>query len=170
MTRARAVSDALARTIEAFIAVCFSVILVTTIVLVTLRYGLNTSIKGGNELIEYLFIYTTALGAAASIGRHGHIKIEALVRVLPMRVQVLFDMLVQLLVASINAVILVLSVSWIRQVGSFESPVMRVPNWIVQVIVPVGCALAVIFCVLNIARDLAGDPGFVGESDDVAPR
>lgn len=170
MTRARRVADALARAIEAFIGVCFFVILVTTILLVTLRYGLNTSIKGGNELIGYLFIYTTALGAAASIGRHGHIKIEALVRVLPMRVQILVDMLVQLLVALINGVILFLSISWIRQVGSFESPVMRIPNWTVQVIVPVGCALAVVFCVLNIARDLGGDPGFVEEGDDTAPR
>jgi TRAP-type C4-dicarboxylate transport system permease small subunit len=47
---------------------------------------------------------------------------------------------------------------------------MRIPNWTVQVIVPVGCVLAVVFCVLNIARDLGGDPGFVEEGDDTAPR
>ena len=56
-------------TLEWLVTLCFFVILAVTIILVILRYGFNEAIIGGNELVEYLFIYTTAIGAAAALGR-----------------------------------------------------------------------------------------------------
>ena len=50
-----------------------------------------------------------------------------------------------------------LSVSWISNVGSFVSPVMRIPNWTIEIAVPVGSSLVILFCLLNIVRDLLGD-------------
>ena len=48
-----------------WVTLMFFGILSLTILLVVMRYGFNSSIMGANEAMEYLFIYTTALGAAA---------------------------------------------------------------------------------------------------------
>ena len=61
--------------LDGVITFFFSVIFMLTVLLVVLRYVFNTSIIGGNEAMEYLFIYTTAIGAAAALGRRDHIKI-----------------------------------------------------------------------------------------------
>lgn len=143
--------------LETIVAVFFFVILIMTLLLVSLRYGLNTSIKGGYELTNYLFIYTTAIGAAVSVNRHEHIKIDFIVNATKGTLRLALDVLVQLLIAVINGVIGYLSVSWIRQVGSFLSPVLRMPNWMVQVAIPVGSVLTILFCLSNIVRDLSGE-------------
>ena len=67
--------EVLSKFLEWVITLCFFIILMLTIILVVLRYGFNESIIGGNELMEYLFIYTTAIGAAVALRRREHIKI-----------------------------------------------------------------------------------------------
>ncbi|SVA10727.1 uncharacterized protein METZ01_LOCUS63581, partial [marine metagenome] len=41
-------------------------VFIITLTLVFLRYALNQSITGANEIVTILFIYTTAIGAAVS--------------------------------------------------------------------------------------------------------
>ena len=170
MGTVRRVSEHIGNVLETVIALFFVVILVVTLLLVSLRYGLNTSIKGGHELTNYLFIYTTALGAAVSVGRHEHIKIDYFINRLAGTPRRVADIVVQLLIALINGYILYLSASWIRQVGSFVSPVLRIPNWMVEISIPIGAACAMLFCALNIARDLTGDAYTEGERDALTPR
>ena len=69
--------------LEGTITLFFAIILVLTVLLVILRYLFNSSIMGGNELMGYLFIYTTALGAAVAIGKGEHIQISFFVEHLP---------------------------------------------------------------------------------------
>ena len=167
MTTVRRISETVASVLETIIAVFFFVILIVTILLVSLRYGLNTSIKGGYELTNYLFIYTPALGAAVAIGRHEHIKIDFVVNALKGPARRVIDVLVQLLIALINGVVGYLSIAWIRQVGSFVSPVLRIPNWTIEIAFPIGSVLAILFCIANIIRDLTGDAA-VGEDSSAA--
>lgn len=134
------------RILDKVITFLFFTIVILTILLVFLRYVLNATIIGGNELMEYLFIYTTALGAALAIGRDEHIKIQYFIEKLP---PVLFAgarVLGYLLVVFINAVIVWLSFPWMQKVGMSLSPVLRIPTWTVQVSVPAGCILAILYC------------------------
>jgi TRAP-type C4-dicarboxylate transport system permease small subunit len=138
-----------------------------TIVLVILRYGFNEAIIGGNELVEYLFIYTTALGAAAALGRRQHIKITWFIDKLAPVYRKIVDVLGFFLIALINAVMIYYSIPWIRTVGDFESPVLRLPNRLIQVIVPVGCGLVILYCVYHILIVLAGsDTGLEQEAGE----
>jgi len=162
MKSVQRVAEAIASVLETIIAGFFFVILIMTILLVALRYGLNTSIKGGYELTNYLFIYTTAIGAAVSVNRHQHIKIDVLINKLSGRTRLIADVLVQVLIGGINVVLLVLSLPWITKVGSFLSPVLRVPNWTIEIAVPIGSALVILFCALNIIRDIAGQADLGG--------
>jgi len=146
--------EALCKILEIIISGFFVIILLVTIAMVILRYVFNSGIYGGNELISYLFVYTTALGAAASLSRDEHIKITVLVALFPRKAQKYLEALDYLLVGFLNFILILLSFSWIRKVGSFESPTLRIPNAWVQFGVPLGCAMAVIFCVFRIIQTL----------------
>ncbi len=140
--------------LDGFIASFFAIILVITILQVILRYVFNDSIIGGNELMEGLFIYTTAIGAAIAVRRRQHINISYIIEQLPAFLQRLDDILVHALVAFLNGVMIFYSIRWIGRVGSNESPVLRVPEWIFQISIPIGCSLVIIYCLLMIALDI----------------
>ncbi len=148
--------EILTRILEAAITIFFFVILVLTITLVILRYGFNEAIIGGNEVMEFLFIYTTAVGAAAALARREHIKITWFIDKLSRRVRQAVDVFAFLAVAFINLVMIYYSVPWIRTVGSFESPVLRLPNRSVQLIVPIGSGLVILYCLYHALIVLAG--------------
>jgi len=149
----------LLKLLEAAITIFFFVILMLTIVLVILRYGFNESIIGGNEIMEYLFIYTTAIGAAVALGRREHIKITWFVDKLSHRSRKLADVCGFLLIAFINAVMIYYSIPWIRSVGGFESPILRLPNRTIQFIIPIGCVLVILYCLYHIFVTLVGGSG-----------
>jgi TRAP-type C4-dicarboxylate transport system permease small subunit len=159
MKRMTAAFEVLSKFLEAAITIFFFVILMLTIILVILRYVFNETIIGGNEAMEYLFIYTTAVGAAVALGRRAHIKITWFVDKLTHRVRRFVDVLGFLLIAFINAVMIYYSVPWIRTVGSFESPVLRLPNRTIQLIVPIGCSLVILYCLYHILAAVVGGSG-----------
>lgn len=147
----------LTRVLETIITLFFFVILSLTITLVIMRYGFNAAIIGGNEAMNYLFIYTTSLGAAISIGKGEHIRISYLVDKLKGRNQKVVGIVNYILIAFINAVMIRYSLPWIRSAGYFESPVLRIPNWIVQISVPIGCGLVILYCLNHIILQLFTD-------------
>ncbi|MEJ2136263.1 MAG: TRAP transporter small permease [Desulfofustis sp.] len=150
MESLKRVANLLTLILDAVIASFFAVILLITILQVILRYVFNESIIGGNELMEGLFIYTTAIGAAVAVRRRQHINISYIVQQLPKFLQRLDDVLVHVMIAFLNGVMISYSIRWISKVGSNESPVMRVPEWIFQVSIPIGCSLVIAYCLVMI--------------------
>jgi TRAP-type C4-dicarboxylate transport system permease small subunit len=142
------------RLLEGVITVFFFIILIITITLVIMRYGFNAAIIGGNEAMNYLFIYTTALGAAISIGSGEHIKITYFIDKLNPHSRKIFNILNYLLIAFFNCVMVWYSWPWIQGTGYFESPVMRIPSWTVQISVPIGCSLVVLYCLNHIIAEI----------------
>ena len=152
--------------LEWLVTLCFFVILMLTIVLVILRYVFNEAIIGGNELVEYLFIYTTAIGVAPALGRRDHIKITWFIDKLAPVYRKIVDIAGFLLIALINAVMIYYSVPWIQKVGSFESPVLRLPNRLIQIAIPIGCGLVILYCLYHILIVIVGgSTGLQREAD-----
>ena len=148
--------EILTKILDGAIAFFFAVILLSTIMQVILRYGFNASVLGAGETMEGLFIYTTSIGAAAAIRRRQHISIHCVVRNLPVLFRRAVDVMAHLLIAFINGVMIFFSINWIAKVGGNESPVMRIPEWILQVSIPLGCGLVILYCFFNIALTLRG--------------
>ena len=92
--------------LDSVITFFFSVIFTLTVLLVVLRYVFNTAIIGGNEAMEYLFIYTTAIGAAVALGRRDHIKITYFVDKLPGGVRRVVDVSDLIMIGFINGVMI----------------------------------------------------------------
>ena len=142
----RKIEHALTLALDVLISFFFTVILSITILQVFLRYGFNTSILGGNETMEGLFIYTTALGAAIAVRRRQHISIGFLLDKFPNLLRKIIEVFGLLMVAVLNAVMIYYSVPWIKKVGSHDSPVMRIPEWTIQVSIPIGCGFVLLYC------------------------
>ena len=141
------------KVIEGVVTVFFFIILSLTIVLVIMRYGLNSTIVGGGEAMNYLFIYTTALGVSVSIGKDSHIKISYFIDKLSGRTRRLVNMLNFMLIGFINAVMAWHSLPWIISAGYFESPVLRIPNWMLYASVPLGCTLVILYCINHLIME-----------------
>jgi len=141
------------KVIEGIVTVLFFTILSLTIVLVIMRYGLNSTIVGGSEAMNYLFIYTTALGVSVSIGKDSHIKISYFIDKLSGKVRTILNILNFTLIGFINAVMAWHSLPWIISAGYFESPVLRIPNWMVYASVPLGCSLVILYCINHLIME-----------------
>jgi len=144
----------LARILEGIITLCFFCILILIITLVVLRYGFNTTIVGANELVVILFIYSSALGAAVVISKNEHISITYFIDKLPPFLRRYVDILRLLLVGFLNGAMIWFSIRWISITGGYLTAVLRIPQFYAQMIVPIGCGVAVLFCLNQIILTL----------------
>ena len=144
--------------LEVLVCLSFLSFFSMVILLVGLRYLFNSSITGANEIITILFVYTTAIGAAIAVGQRGHIAINILIEKLPQRLAKLQLALVGL----INFAIAWFSVPWISQTGDNLMPTLGAMRAVVQISMPLGCGLAVLYCittaVVGLAETKTGDP------------
>ncbi|GAK56838.1 tripartite ATP-independent periplasmic transporter DctQ component [Candidatus Vecturithrix granuli] len=136
--------------LEGIVGILFFGIVLITATLVLLRYGFNSTIIGGDEAISYLFIYTTAIGAAVAMAKREHINIAVFVEKLPKHLQIIVDSVGLVLVAFLNGVMIWKAIPWIKSVGGFESPVLRIPMYLIQSSVPMGCALVILYCLYHL--------------------
>ena len=155
----------LTKLLEFFLAM--NLLAMTTIVvsLVVLRYCFNSSITGANELITVLFVFTTAIGAAVAVGRREHIAIPIAVERLPKRGRIVTDVLALASVAALNVVMVAYSFGWIRITGDYLMPSTGLPRIVVQISVPIGCGLAVFYCLLRLATVSGDVETFVAEEN-----
>ncbi|MFC1549685.1 TRAP transporter small permease [Candidatus Neomarinimicrobiota bacterium] len=138
------------RLLEYILRLLFLCFLTIVIVLVFLRYGFNTTIVGGNELIVILFIYTSAIGAAVIIGRKEHIAITYFVQKMSPQINRLVNILNFLLVAILNGALIKYSFPWISKTGSYSTATLGIPQLYLQIIVPISCSIAIFYCLVQI--------------------
>lgn len=142
------------RALEFSLAMALLVIVGLVVTLVVMRYAFNSSITGANEAITILFVYTTALGAAIAVGKGEHIAISFAVEWLPDRAKTFVDATVLILIGILNAVMVVYSIGWIRITGGYLMPATGLPRMFAQACVPIGCSLAVLYCLVKLTMRL----------------
>ena len=144
--------------LENLLSALFMIIFALVVLLVTLRYLFNTTIVGGNEATVMLFVFTTALGAAVDVARGKHIIVDAFVNCLSASARRRVDILNLMLIGILNAYLLKYSIDWIGSVGGSEHPVLHIPEAVVQIALPIGCGITVLFCITRIVSILAAKP------------
>jgi TRAP-type C4-dicarboxylate transport system permease small subunit len=145
----RTVEKAIGNLLEGLLAICFFTILVLVVLQVFLRYVLNTSIVGANEVIVILFVYTSAIGGAIAAGRGEHISLTFATEMLSKKAQQVLARVCLVLVAFINAVMVWFSFHWIGITGGYLMPSTGLSRAVTQVSIPIGCGLAVIYCLVK---------------------
>lgn len=151
----RRVEDNITISLEGIVTFFFFVMVVLILLLVILRYVFNTTIIGGDEATEFLFIYTTAFGAAISLGKNQHIRISVFLERLPLKVQRIVNILNSILIILLHGYLFFLSIKWISSVGYFESPVLQIPQGIVQICIPISCVFIVLYGLRQIVARLS---------------
>ena len=143
--------ERLVNILERLLSLAFMAIFALVVLLVVLRYLFNSTIVGGNEATVMLFIYTTALGAAVDVARGKHIIVDTFVNYLPAGLRRALDMFNLAIVGVLNGFLLKYGIDWVTAVGNSEHPVLHVPEGVVQIALPIGCALTMLFCCTRIA-------------------
>ncbi len=147
----------LVRALEFTFCVCFLIMFVLIVTQVALRYGLNESIGGANELATILFAYTSALGIAVGIAKRDHMAISWFTERLPPRSRKVIDVIGLILLALINIIIFWYSLRWIGITGSRMISVLQVPRWTAQIAIPIGTGPSVVFCFIKLWLGFRGD-------------
>ena len=147
----------LVRALEFTFCVCFLIMFVLIVTQVALRYGLNESIGGANELATILFAYTSALGIAVGIAKRDHMAISWFTERLPPRSRKVIDVIGLILLALINIIIFWYSLRWIGVTGSRMISVLQVPRWTAQIAIPIGTGTSVVFCFIKLWLGFRGD-------------
>ena len=140
----------ISRILVGFIAFCLFSIVLLIMTLVVLRYGFNSTIIGANEFVVILFIYTSAIGAAVVIGQKEHIAITYFVDKLPPSARKIIEILNYLLIAGLNGVMIWYGIRWINITGNYLTAVLRIQQLYGQIIVPIGCSIAILYCLYHI--------------------
>jgi TRAP-type C4-dicarboxylate transport system permease small subunit len=117
---------------------------------VFLRYSFNTTIVGGNELVVILFIYTSAIGAAVIVGKKEHIAITYFIDKLPLRLNKLIYVFNFLMIAFLNGAMIIYSIPWISKTGGYLTAVLGIPRVYLQIVVPISCGIAILYCLFQI--------------------
>lgn len=138
------------RIIENIISLCLLSVFGITVILVIMKYFFNTSITGANEIVIILFIYSTAIGASLAIAKGDHISITVFTEKLPKRFTKPLQIIQLFLLITINAVLFWYCFQWIEITGGYKMPMTGLPRSVVQLSIPIGCGIALIFCVNSV--------------------
>lgn len=132
------------------LSLLFFGIVILVITLVFLRYGFNTTIVGGNELVVILFMYTSAIGAAVIVGKKEHIAITYFIDKLPPQLNRSIHVFNLLMIAFLNGVMIKYSIPWIGKTGGYLTAVLGIPRIYLQIVVPISCGIAILYCLFQI--------------------
>jgi TRAP-type C4-dicarboxylate transport system permease small subunit len=97
-----------------------------------------------------LFIYTSAIGAAVVIGKKEHIAIEYFIDKLPAAARRIIDIVNYLLIALLNGVMIWYGMRWMNITGDYLTAVLKIQQAYAQIVVPVGCGIAIVYCLYHI--------------------
>lgn len=122
-------------------------VFIITLIMVFLRYALNQSITGANEIVTILFIYTTAIGAAVSIGKNEHIGIDVFVNILPSRFHKTIRILQIVLLFTLHLILFIYCLQWVDKAGGYLMPATGLPRLVATVSIPIGCILCILYCI-----------------------
>ncbi len=150
MIRLHKIEQTLSNILTIILSILFLCMVLLVITLVFLRYGFNTTIVGANELIVILFIYTSAIGAAVIIGKKEHISITYFIDKMPPLLHRLVNIFNLLMIAILNGALIRYSIPWISKTGSYLTASLGIPKMYLQLIVPISCSIAILYCLFQI--------------------
>lgn len=118
------------------LAICFG----TVMLAIFSREAVNASFLWTDELARYLIVWATYFGASAAIATGSHVRMEALINMLPKRLRSGVEIGTLLSCAAFTAIMTVSGVQLVRDSIKFglvstESD-MTIPTWVFHLAIP----------------------------------
>ena len=139
---------------EEIVAGAFMVVMsLTTFANVIARYFFNSPIQWAEELARYAFIWVVFMGAVVCTKRKRHIAIDILLSMLPTGVSAWVRVVADLCTLGIALVIAYYGVR-LTAAATQITATLKVPHYVVYVVVPVSAALVAIYTVGELRGNL----------------
>ena len=167
MKRLYQIDEWLAKIIRWILAACGLLITIILFLSAIVRYFTPISMYGIDEIAVTLFVYSSALGSALLIRNRQHIGVTLALRYFPRRLAKMIVILNYLLIAVLSGTVIFLCSSWMATTSSIVSPVTHLPQNVTAVAVPLGFALSLFYCFMNILRTLTDPSAFALEVSGV---
>ena len=137
-----------------FLAI-FTVLMFTNVIL---RYLFGTSIVWGDELCRYCLVGSTFFSIPVWIRRRSGIRVDAVVSLLPKKVQKILDVLVYAVLIVFFTFLFIKGVSTYQNMAASgqASAAMHMPTKYLYLVVEIGFALAILRSVEVLAELLCG--------------
>ena len=129
-------------------------IAVIVIISVALRYLFGISYVWLQELIVFMFIFTTFFGSVVAYKRNEHLSIDIFYRKFPEKIKRGLNILFNLLVFYLNFQIIRVSLKWIDRVGNVVTPGMRIPMSYIYIILPISSVIMSIYVFADIVQKI----------------
>ena len=149
------------KTIETFLVLIFSLLVLDVVWQVVSRYVVGQSSSFTEEFARFALIWLTVLGAAYINGqKEGHLSMDFLLSKLPMEKQKKRQKKIQLIMAIFALVVMIIGggnlVYTTLKLGQI-SPALLVPLGFVYAIVPISGAIIIFFSIYHIKRTLKSE-------------
>jgi len=133
-----------------------SVIFVVICVTVFTRYMLDLVPSWSEEIPRYMLVWITYLGAALCVHYQEHISLDIFYKLLPVRVQQVGRLALNLMVGGVGTIMVVYGVALLRQFGEDMMESIPVTNFWLYLAMPVSGLLIVLYVILEVWRDILG--------------
>ena len=145
-------------------AVAIAAIMLVMLVEVFARYVIGRPTTWALEVVSYLLVVSTCLGAAYTLRVHAHIAVDLVRKLFPRPVQQVLYRLSLLIVLGFALVLLIWGVEDVTRsfkLGDVSLTPLAAPLWMPQLSIPIGAALLVLQTLL-----LLFDPRIFSEAED----
>lgn len=132
--------------------VLVALLTILSICSVILRYCFNTVFIQTEELITFLFIATVFLGSAVVMYKKEHVSVTLLQMYMPRFVQKIMSIFQYVLMIAVNILLVYASSKWIVTNMNFLTPGLRIPYWVIYIVVPVGCVLSSVIAAIDLLK------------------
>ena len=115
------------------------------------------------ELIRFLFVWASCVGAAIGVKEHIHIGIDVLTNLLPQLGQRIVAIIVQVILCAFDVFIINFGIKLVSQTMNQPSAGLQIPMGYVYWAIPVLGILGIFYSIREIVRLVKGEPKGEGE-------
>ncbi|MDD2598284.1 MAG: TRAP transporter small permease [Kiritimatiellae bacterium] len=136
------------RAADTLLATLSAVIICIVLAAVFFRYVLNHSLSWSDEMVRYLFVWFTMLGAAVTLREREHIRVDFFVEKLSARHRRWAEVAMLACVSIFHAVLIVLGACWVWSTrGSYTSALQWPLNLLFYAALPCSATLGLWYAV-----------------------
>ncbi|MFD1929220.1 TRAP transporter small permease [Sporosarcina siberiensis] len=118
------------------------------------RYFITYPLVWADEMVLYLFSWTSFLGAGLGVQKNNMASVRMLVDRFSDKILTFIDIFIQILIVVFGATLTYFSYIWWSSSSTFNatSATMGVPMWVPTIILPVSMAIITLFALTNIIK------------------
>ena len=142
MEKAFNIFDKIIRTI--LLLLCIGLVVVGSMQIIW-RYALKESLMWSEEMIRFLFVFTTFIGAPVGVLEGKHAAVDLLIQTMPEKYKKKYTFIIHIFIGVVFAFLFIVGFKYAISSGNYTSPAMQIPMTYVLMAVPFGGAIGLIY-------------------------